>query len=91
MMNDKYNTMDNVSIHPMIKIVKNAISAFISNITEQFVFNSEEARTILDVFIKTGVVKLDPVGGVFNLRDDKFWNPRVLRDALIIGHNSSCK
>lgn len=64
------------------KRIDNAAQRFIDSVTEQFHFTEQEAHTILQVYMKLDVVKIDAVNGVYKLSNGCFWEKDVMQKAL---------
>ncbi len=60
----------------------NAVLNFVGNVQEQFGFTEDEAKAILAKFVEVKAVNLDPVMGVYKLKDGRFWDKEVMRRAL---------
>lgn len=70
------------ALNAMGQRIENARKSFVDNLIEQFALTTEQAHHVLDVYIKLKVVKLDPIGGVYNLKHGIYWEPDVIRNAV---------
>lgn len=60
---------------------QNAAQRFVDSAMEQFGLSKEEAGRAWDHLLKNKLVKADPVGGQFQLKDGRMWDGDVLRRA----------
>lgn len=56
----------------------NAENRFIESVQEQFGKTKKEAENVFKRFKKDKIVKIDPVGGQYNLKDGRFWEQTVI-------------
>lgn len=59
----------------------NASNKFIDSVVEQFGLSREEAVRAWDYYVKNKLVKVDAVGGQYNLKDGRLWDGRAMRKA----------
>jgi len=62
--------------------IVNAENNFLNAVSEQFGFSPEEALTILNVFKKYKIIKIDAIGGQFTLSHGAYWDKEVMNNAL---------
>ena len=65
----------------------NAIEKFIVSATEQFGLTRADASAAWDYFVKNKLVKIDALGGQFNITDGRLWDGDALRRAANIQLN----
>jgi len=58
-----------------------AAGAFVESVVEQFGLTAEQALAALEKLLKLKLVKLDAIGGRFQLKDGRFWDRVVMRRA----------
>lgn len=59
----------------------NAANRFVESVTEQFGLSKEEAGRAWDYYVAHKLVHADPVTGQYQLKDGRFWDAEVLRQA----------
>lgn len=59
----------------------NAANRFVESATEQFGLSKEEAGRAWDYYVAHKLVHADPVTGQYQLKDGRFWDAEVLRQA----------
>ena len=70
------------SFRDMAQRIFNADAEFVDSVKEQFGFTDKQANKILTVYIKVKAVKLDPIGGRYNLTHGSFWEAEPMRRAI---------
>ena len=66
----------------MAQRIENAQANFIDNVCEQFGTTKPQAEKVLAVFKKAKAVKLDAVGGRYNLTHGAYWECDVIQRAI---------
>ncbi|MBU1003035.1 MAG: PLxRFG domain-containing protein [Proteobacteria bacterium] len=66
------------ALRPMAQRIVNAENSFITSVMEQFGKSREQAENVLGEFKKAKVVKIDPVGGQYQLKDGRLWEQEVI-------------
>jgi len=65
----------------MVQRQQNAGDRFVESAMEQFGMSKPDAEAALARLVKDKVVKLDPIGGQYSLKDGRFWDKEVLARA----------
>lgn len=61
--------------------IENAKARFAESVVEQFGLTPEQAKTVLDEYLKNKVLTIDAVGGGYTLKDGRLWQDDAIRRA----------